>query len=811
LFKNYLKTALRNLIKHKGYSFINITGLAVGIMAFIMIMLNVRYELSYDRYHTKSGQIYRVATRGVLQDNEFDMAVSPAPVGAAFVEEIPGVVQSTRVRNFGYPVIRSNDKVFSEERWFNVDSTFFDVFDVEFIQGNPETALTQPNTVVLTKSTAERYYGMEDPMGRFMTDNNPNGPREYAVTGVIEDPPPNTHFHYDFLASLISYPQAASDQIWVSNNFLTYIVLEKNTPPRQVEDEFPGMVLKYAAPQIKQFMGVSWDQLAEQGADYRFYLQPLTDIHLHSHLEYEVEPNGNIIYVRIFSAIAIFILIIACINFTNLATARSANRAREIGVRKTLGSNRLQLIHQFLTEAVILSFISFMIAIVLVRLLLGWYNNLLGIQLELNFLTDPVMLAGLVIMILLVGIVSGSYPAFYLASINPVKVLKGSAQSESRNSWLRSGLVIFQFTISIILFTGTMVVYRQLNYIQNKDLGYNKGNVVIVEKTDDIGQQIEAFKRDLRQNPNISVVSNSTSLIGHNFGSTVHMIQGEPAENAILLSIFVSDHYYADAYELDIVKGRFYSPDRLADSTCAVINEAAAEAMGLDDPIGRVLIRPGNTPENSAFSEIIGVVRDFHFQSLHEKIRPMVFALFGSGGFGRYTAVRISQEDVPGTLAYIEEIWKKYAIDQTFEYVFLDEDFDQLYRTEEQTRQISTIFSILAILIACLGLFGLTSYTVEQRTKEIGIRKVLGASVANIYVLLSTDVIKLVMISTALSWPISFFIMRRWLENFVYRIDFSHLTFLIAGLAAFVIAQTTVTTQAVKAATSDPVRALKYE
>jgi len=805
---NYLKTAFRNILKHKGYSLINITGLAIGVMAFILIMLYVRDELSYDRYFPKANQIYRVATRGVMQGSEFNMAVSPAPVGAAFVNEIPGVLHSTRVRNFGFPVIRYDDKVFSEELWFTADSSFFEVFGIELIKGNAKTALTEPNTVVITSSTAERYFGSEEPMGKIFTSDQQ---RDYVVTGLVEDPPHNTHFHYDFLASLISYPQAANDPIWVSNNMYTYILLDPNTPLQQVEDEFPGMVKKYAGPQIERFMGVSWDKLIEQGAAYGFYLQPLVDIHLNSNLEYEVEPNGNKTYVTIFSVIAFFILILACINFMNLATARSAKRAREVGVRKTLGSTRSQLIQQFLTEAILLTLISFILALVLVQLFIPGYSDLIGTRLSLGLFSDAMILPALILLVLLVGIISGSYPAFFLASFNPVKVLKGSAQAKSRNSWLRSGLVIFQFIISVTLFTGTMVVYNQLNFIQNKELGYDKTNVVIVEKTDDIGRHINAFKEDLLQDPRILSVSNSTSLIGHNTNNNLHQIQGEPAENGMLLSSFFTDDNYVDANAIEMAKGRYFSSDRPADSLSVVINETAAKAMQIGDPIGRSLLRPAGPNGEMAAFEIIGIMKDFHFESLHSQIRSMAVYRFGRNGFGRYTAVRIPEVDMVGTLGFIEETWKKYAADQVFEYTFMDDDFDQLYVAEKRTKQIATIFSVIAIFIASLGLLGLASFIVEQRTKEIGIRKVLGASVSNIYLLLSMDILKLILIATALSWPISFMTMRRWLENFAYRIEFSHLTFLIAGLIAFIIALTTVTTQAMKAANTNPVDALKYE
>ena len=813
MLKNYFTTAIRNIIKNKTYSLLNIVGLAIGVMSFIMIMLYVRYELSFDKYGSNSNQIYRIATRGSL-NGDFEMAVSPAPVGTAFVEEIPGVINFTRVRNFGFPVIRYKEKVFSEERWFSTDSSFFEVFDISLIQGEAKTALREPNTVVITKSTAERYFGSDDPMGKVL---NSDKRRDYIVTGVVEDPPANTHFHYDFLASLMSYPDAANDPIWVSNNFWTYLLLDKNTSPKQVVGEFPGMVLKYAGPQIEQFLGVSWEKLIEQGASYGFYLQSLADIHLNSNLDAEVEQNGNILYVKIFSIVALFILIIACINFMNLATARSTKRAKEVGVRKTLGSRRSQLIQQFLTEAILLSFISFIVAVLLVKLLLPAYNNLGGFQLELNLLSDPTVLPALFIVMLLVGVISGSYPAFYLASFNPLKVFKGSSMSSGHKSWLRSGLVIFQFTISITLFTGTMVIYNQLKYIQNKELGYNKEEVVIVEKTDDIGQQINSFKKDLKQDPRIISVSNSTSLIGHDFSRNVRTIQGEPAEDAILFTNFFADGSYAKTYGLELIKGRFFSDDRSADTASAVINETAARVLGFDDPIGKMIVNINNDPDNPFLTPIIGVVKDFHMQSLHTEIRAMLLQpsmllqSFGGNGAGRYTAVKISEEDVKGTLAFIEEIWMKYAIDQPFEYIFLDDDFNQLYIAEERTIKIVTVFTGLAILIASLGLFGLASFIAEQRTKEVGIRKVLGASVTNIYGLLSKDILKLVAIATVISWPISFMTMNRWLENFAYRIEYSQTVFLMGGILAFIIAQATVTTQALKTAKRNPVKALKYE
>ena len=457
-----------------------------------------------------------------------------------------------------------------------------------------------------------------------------------------------------------------------------------------------------------------------------------------------------------------------------------------------------------------MSFLSTILALVLVKLLLPIYNVIGGFQLELNLFSDPVILPFVVLLMLIVGIISGSYPAFYLASFNPIKVLKGSSMSRGHKSWLRSGLVIFQFTITIMLFTGTMVIYSQLNYIQNKDLGYDKENVIIVEKTYDIGASINAFKEYLKKDPNIMIVSNSTSLIGHNFNSNVRQIQGEPAENSMLWQEFFADPSFADAYGIEMVQGRFFSSDRLADSTAAVINETAAKLLGFDDPLGKAIINQNNAGTQILYP-IIGVVKDFHLNSLHSPIEPMHLRSFRPGGFGRYTAVKINPIDITGTLGYIEQIWEKYAIDQPFEYTFLDDDFDQLYVEESRTSKIVTIFSILALLIASLGLYGLSSYITEQRTKEVGIRKVLGASVPNIYFLLSKSILALVAIATIISWPLTYILMNNWLENFAYRISFNQLFFIISGLIAFIIAQITVTGQALKAARNNPVNSIKYE
>ncbi|MFC1619733.1 ABC transporter permease [Candidatus Neomarinimicrobiota bacterium] len=814
MFFSYIKIALRNVVRQKLYSGINILGLAIGVAACIIILLYVQDELSYDRWNTKADRIYRVAVKGAIGGNEFEMALSTAPLAATLVADYPEVEDAGRIAyTGGYPVLRYGDKAFSEERWASADSNIFDIFDFEFVLGDPKTALSRPNSIVMTESMADRYFGDENPIGKMVTSDKVN---ERMVTGVIKDIPHNSHFHYEHLLSLITNPQRANNPNWLNNNFYTFVVLKEGTDYRELEAKFPDMIRKYIGPQIEQALGVSWDQMEEDGSAYQMYLQPLTDIHLHSHLDREVEVNGNMIYVYVFSVIAIFILIIACINFMNLATARSANRAREVGVRKTLGSDRSQLVRQFLVESIILTLISIFIAVVVVELILPWFNNLVGLNLTFNYSNLPYIIIGAI----LVGILAGSYPAFFLSSFDPVKVLKGPFKSNGRGSKLRSGLVIFQFTISILLFTGTVIVRNQLSYMQNQDLGYAPENLLVVEKTDDIGDHIEAFKTELAQYPNILEVSNATSIPGEPTSGTSVLGMSTPTGDQFqLLHIVFVDSNFADTYGLEMADGRFFSAEYSTDSITAVINEAAVRAYGIDDPVGRELIVFGGPDNATAKIPIIGVVKDFHYESLHSEISPLVMGTFGQAGlfggqgprFGRYTTLRINPDDLMSTLNYIEDTWMGFAIDQQFEYVFFDDLFNALYDDEARTRSIAAMFAVLAVLIACLGLLGLASFTAEQRTKEIGIRKVLGATVASIFRLLSNDILKLVVISALLSLPLSWYVMNNWLENFAYHINYSVLTFFVASIVAFVIAILTITWQALKAALTNPIEALRYE
>ncbi len=810
VFKNYLKVAFRNLLRQKGYSFINVAGLAIGIACCILILLYVQDELSYDRQPAHADRTYRITLEGSVGGNDFNMAISCAPIGPTLTTEMPEVEQYARIRNFGFPVLRYKDKVFSEERFYAADSTFLEVFAVALIQGDPKTALTKPNNLVLTRSMAEKYFGDEDPLGKSINADNR---RDWLVTGVIEDAPVNSHIHYDFLGSLTTY-EDSRQPFWISNNYYTYIVVRDGVTLAELSDKLPAIVRKYAEPQILQATGITFDQLIESGGKYSYHLQPLTDIHLRSDLDYEAEPNGNAATVTIFGVIALAILLIACINFMNLATARSSNRGKEVGIRKTLGSNRTQLVRQFLAEAVFTTCLAVVAAMLLVYLLLPHFNQLSGKELTLDSFMSPIVVLRLLGLAAVVGLIAGSYPAFFLAAFQPVKVLKGvrTQSGEGRSANLRTGLVVFQFTISIVLIIGTIVVNNQLDFIQNRKLGFNKEQVVIVHKTDDIGKQVYPFMEELRKNANIIDASNSTTLPGLPFSGNVHQRAGASGEDSHLIFEMRSDYDFAETYQIKMAAGRYFSRAWSTDSSAIVLNQAAVQTFGLtDDPIGQEISAMGRTTEESEHFKVVGVMEDFHFESLHQKIRPMAIKLHHRGGLGRYVSVRVAPGHIQETVAAIEETWGKFAGSQAFEHTFFDRDFARLYDAETQTRKILTLFSMLAVVVACLGLFGLASFTTEQRTKEIGIRKALGASVAAVIALLSRQFIKWVLVASAIAWLIAGFAMRSWLQNFAYHTNLEPWSFVIAAIGALVIALLTVSYQTIRAALMNPVDSLRYE
>jgi len=802
MIKNYFKIAIRNIIKHKSFSFINIIGLAIGIACSILILLFVTNELSYDKFHEKADRIYRIAVRASIGDTKINQTYSSSITFQKLLEDFPEIENGVKFLKLGRVPVILDKKTFYESRFYAVDSTFYDVFTIPLIQGNPKTALSNPNTMVVSKNTAIKYFGDTDTVGKVLrADFGPEGSIDFKITGVSENVPDNSHFHYDILVSSASFPTYINDPGWTSNNFISYVILKKGTSKEGVEEKLKEFTRKYMG-------GERFDKWVVQGNFWEYYLQPVTKIHLNSDLNGEFEANGNETYVYIFSVISIIILLIACINFMNLSIAKSSLRAKEVGLRKVVGSSRNKLMRQFLSESVLLSYISLALGIVIVEILLPLYRNLIGRQLEIHYFDNFVVIPSLLAFGLIVGIISGSYPAFFLSSFKPITVFKGNLGSSKGSSWLKNVLVVFQFTISIFLIIGTLVVYQQLKFFQNQKLGFEKDQVLVVSNPGSLGNNIIPFKEALRKFSSVMDVSGSNTLPGKGFSNIG--FGAEAVDQSFTLNLCVCDYDFLKTLKLKLAQGRFFSRDFVSDSNAAVLNEKAVELLGWDNPIGK---RINNWAQNRGNFVVIGVIKDYHYESLHHKIRPM--ALFLSGGYytnvERCISVRLNSENISGTIKYIENTWNNFAQNMPFEYSFLDEDFDNLYINEKQTRKLFTIFSCLAIFIACLGLFGLVSFIADRKTKEIGIRKVLGASVSGIVTILNKSFIKLVLIANFIAWPAAWYAMNRWLQNFAYRIKLSWWMFVLAALISLMIALITVSSQTVKAALKNPVNSLRYE
>lgn len=805
MIKNYLKIAFRTLSKYKGYALINIFGLSIGLASAILIMLFVQDELSYDKHHEKAERIYRVGLTGRIKKDDLNTAVTCYPMASTLKEEYPIVNEATRLQPREDALLKIEDKQYMEKHMLFADSTVFNIFTMPFIQGDPEKALNKPNKVVLTQSAAKKYFGNKNPMGK--TIEWVDGNHQLEVTGIIEDCKNNSHFHYNMLISFTTSSRANS-QLWIGNNVYTYLELQENEKPEKLKEQFPAVIKKYVGPQIEQAMGVSLEEFTEQGNQWGYFLQPLTKIYLHSDLNNEIGKTGNINNVYFFSVIALFLIVIASINFMNLSTAKSANRAKEVGIRKVTGSNRNQLIGQFLSEAILISFIALAVALILVELTLPSFNNLAQKTLSFNLLENPLFIVGIILIGLLVGLLSGSYPAFYLSRFNPSSVLKGKISSGSKNSRLRGLLVTFQFIITIILLISTLVVSRQMNFINNKDLGFNKDQVMVINRTTSLGTQAEAFRQEVLKIPGIRHASYSLHVPGTIESNTAFYEEGSSAKKTVVFDYTGTDCYFDETYNLDMASGRFFSEDYSTDSLCVVINEAAARKLDLENPIGKKLYVVNPREEDQAY-KILGIAKNFNFASLHHKIRPLVMLYVNS--YPANLSVQIDLSQLDQTLNEIKTKWNQFVPGQPFQYSFLKNDWEAKYRQEQRAGTIFKLFSVLAIFIACLGLLGLASFMAEQRTKEIGVRKVFGATVPSIMVILSKEVIILIGISTLISWPLAYYFMDSWLQDFAFRINLSLLTFILASVAAFMIALSTISYRAYKAAIANPAESLKDE
>jgi putative ABC transport system permease protein len=807
MFRNYLKVAFRNLWKNKGYSAINIIGLAVGLATCLLILLFVWDELSFDRFHAKAERIYRINADIKFGGSELRLTVMSDPMGATLKKDYPQVEQYARIyASSGSKLLKKGDTYINEQNVAYVDSTFFDVFSFPLIAGNAKTALNDPNTAVVSESAAVKYFGTTQAIGKILeTEEKVN----FKVTAVMKDMPGNSHFVYDVLLSMdnVNYPFGT----FLSHNFQTYIVLKEGANPADFKRIFREVQTKYVLPEARAFMPVkSMEEFESTGNYLRYSLMPITDIHLRSDRFPELGVNGNEQNVFIFSAVAFFILLIACINFMNLSTARSSNRAKEVGIRKVLGTEKGTLIRQFLTESIMVSFISLVIALLLTLLILPFFNDLSGKSLSMKNFFQPGFLPFLIIIPILVGFLAGSYPAFYLSSFQPITVLKGKLAAGFKKSSFRSGLVVVQFTATIFLIIATIVVYNQLGYIQTRKLGFNKNQVLIIDNTYVLGKQTASFKEEVLKLSGIQsgtlssfLPVSSSSRSDNTYSKEATM---DPA-SGLNMQTWRIDYDYLKTFGMEMLSGRSFSREFGTDSNAVIINETTAKLLGYADPIGKNIYYSDDGSSVVALP-IIGVVRNFNFESLRQNVGPLCFRLAESTGS---VSLKLNTADFKGVVSNIENTWKKMAPGMPFSYRFLDDAFDSMYRAEQRMGKLALAFSILAIVVACMGLFGLATYAAEQRIKEIGIRKVLGASVSGIVEMLSVDFIKLVFVSALIAFPISWWAMNKWLTNFAYRIDISWWIFLVAAAIALLIALSTISFQAIRAAMMNPVKSLRTE
>ena len=814
MWRNFLRVTLRSISKNKLFNVINIAGLAIGMASAVFIILYIVSESSYDRFNERSADIYRLYLDGKMAGSEIKAAANAPIMGPTFYEEIPEIEKFCR---FDFARNRlmwtQPENKYLEGHIMYADSTFFEVFTFDLLEGDISTCLDQPNTILISESKLDQYFPEGNPIGKSIAMNDDS--ILYRVTGVVEDAPRNSHFLYDFICSYATDERSRSTN-WFSSWMQTYYLVRPGTDQKALEDKINASLIESIRPQLQQFMGITPEEFFESGNRYGLFTQPLLDIHLDKEIDSPGEAGyraiGNRTYLMIFGIIAFFVLVIASINFMNLSTARSLSRAKEVSLRKVVGSDRKQLVQQFLFESVFLSLISLVIAIALVALLLPSFNSLVGLSLEYGDISRWYMIPSLISLALLVGLLSGSYPSFVLASFKPIFALKGNASAKNGTTVLRNALVIIQFSISIIIIAGTLVIYYQFKYMTNKDLGFDKEQLLVLERVDPLDNQVSVFMDELKDHTSILTATNSTTYLGTVNNTSTYGIKGRPIEESPMFAVYRVDEDFMETYQFELATpdSRFLSEEFGSDSSACLVNEAAVRKYNLEVPLNHVLIEP----QDNFTSElrIIGVVKDHHFSSVKQEITAQIIMLktYDSGG---YITLRLAggKENIEAALNHIEETWKDFAGDQPLQYFFLDEKLEKHYAEEKRTGSITMIFSILAIFIASLGLFGLTLYNSQKRIREIGIRKVMGATETNIVTVISKSVGYAVGISIVIAMPVAYFMMQDWLRDFPYNVGFQPLLFIIAALLAIVIAMVTVTVTSLKAARINPALALHYE
>jgi putative ABC transport system permease protein len=805
MLTNYLKIALRNIRKNKAYSVINIFGFAVGMACFILVALYIKFELSYDTFHKDSDRIYRIDLKvdyTNVGSNTYNL--TPAPLAEVLRSDYTGIDFVTRLRKEPRSaLIQAGENSFMEEKFFYTDPDFLKMFSFKLISGNPKTALVEPYSIIITKDIAHKYFGSENPIDKEIIVSQEHQQQPYIVTGVIENPPTNSHIQFNFLASFSTLYKQQNGKYqlhslhWNAAGFYTYIKLSRNSSAEPMEANLIDVVKKYKG----------------QDSKTRFLLEPIERIHLYQNWEKDIEPASDIRYIYLFAAVGFFILLIACFNYINISIAQSVKRAKEVGLRKVVGANRNQLLKQFLSESLVFSFLSFSSAILIVELSSPIFKSFLDKEIQLSIFTDSKMFLGLLVILLFIGCIAGVYPAYYISKFKPVQILKGIAKRKSKSFLgLRNSLVVFQFVISVILIVGTITIFNQLHYMQNKKLGMKKDHIVTIDVFDEYLQKnYEKFFNDLISNPHIIAVSASQSLPPGSSGMSNIDWDGRTSSDISLMYGIRADNHFAQLYEIPVIHGSIYSEkDYLSTKSYFLLNRSALKALGWKNVIGK---RFGWNDTGKEEGQVIGVVDDFNFFPLDRKIEPLVIELVGShlkNWKTRYFSIKISSQDMPGTLSYIRKEWKHYS-QYPLQLQFFDERINSIYKSEQNLGLLFNLFAFIAVLIGCMGLYGLTSFSVEQRVKEIGIRKVLGSSISQIIKLLTKELAACILIANVIALPIAYYFMNKWLQNFAYRIEISWWVYAVSGGLVLIIAFATVSVNAIKAATANPVKSLKYE
>ena len=808
MLKHFIMLGNRLMLRRKVFTLINVLGLATGLASCLMILLWVSDELSYDRFHDGSDRIFRVTVTGKFENLNFRTVYTPAPLPAALLNEYPEIEYAARLLVRPQHSLRRADdnKSLIEDYLAYADSSFFDIFSFPLLKGDPKTALAKPKSIVLTQSAAKRWFGSEDPMGKVLIENEMH---HYTVTGIMADLPSNSHIRLNMVVSFVSIPYH-SQTSWLSLGSITYFKLRKGMTIDSLSKSFQSFLFRNIEDELVENLGLNIEQFNASGQEFRYNIQKLTDIHLHSALNGEISRNGSISLVLLFSAIALIILLLACINFMNLSTAKAATRAREVGIRKVMGSYRNELVLQFLFEALMYLLLALGLALLMVELAMPYFNQVAGKQLSVLMLFrgffPPVMLA----MVVLCTLAAGFYPSVYLSAFEPAQVLKGQLLPQNGKAGLRRVLVVFQFTAAIVLIIATMVVYKQLNYIQNKDMGFQQHDVLVVKRVHGLGLKLGAFREKVMQVKGVKQSGYALNLPGDELPANSVGIEGRSAEQVNLLSFMYADYHLAEALKLRLTQGRWFNPDSLSDTTAVVINLAALRQLQLDNWQGEQIVMHADKNSDRQVYRIIGLLDDFHYESLHSSIKPLGILLRTNSWMNRM-AVNVEPGQMPHVLEQVKDLWDSMETGQPFEYTTLDSLIGSFYSDEQTTGFIYSTFSALALLIAALGLFGLSTHTIESRTRELGIRKILGASNTYIVRMLLIEFTRWVFYAALIAWPLAWWMMNRWLDGFAFHAKLGLTEFVLATGLTWVVAFLSVVLQSAKASRLNPVDALKYQ